>query len=197
MPANVPADPPSVADLAALNRDLADHKDRLLALIRRKVRFPLRTVENAEDLLHSAIAVAYKRWPEYRKQTALTFTVWLYLLVKDEIAKAFRADGRDPNQQMPSDASQVLGDRMAARDAGPRTAAEAAERAALVRQIVDGMSEVDREILELRYVEQFAPAEIAVALGIDPNAVYAREFRALKRFKAAWTKLAGPPESTP
>ena len=41
----------------------------------------------------------------------------------------------------------------------------------------------------MRYLDQIELADIAKLLDLEPNAVYVREFRALKRFKAAWQKI--------
>ncbi len=53
-----------------------------------------------------------------------------------------------------------------------------------VRDALARLSENDREVLVLRYLEQLANAEIAAALGISEGAVKMRHLRALERIRA-------------
>src|SRR5262245_21728028 len=69
----------------------------------------------------------------------------------------------------------------------PETAEEQAapspgrDRAA---QLLDQLSEIDREILVLRHYEGLKLKEIARRLGLSPGAVYTRIFRALEKLRA-------------
>ena len=60
------------------------------------------------------------------------------------------------------------------------TAGKGGEEMARVVDTMAGISQSSRKIADI--------------LGIEPNAVYAREFKALKRFKAAWQMLTRPSE---
>lgn len=53
------------------------------------------------------------------------------------------------------------------------------------RQLLDRLSEIDREILVLRHYEGVKLKEIARRLGLSPGAVYTRLFRALEKLRAA------------
>jgi len=63
----------------------------------------------------------------------------------------------------------------------PSTSARNEERAA---RLLDQLSDVDREILELRHYEGLKLKEIAKRLGLSPGAVYTRLFRALEKLRA-------------
>jgi RNA polymerase sigma-70 factor (ECF subfamily) len=118
--------------------------------------------------------------------------VWLYGLARDQVIETFRTQGRARSEPWPAESALVPPDR----HTGPQTAAVRAERAGLVRQVVDSLSDIDREVLGMRYLDGLTPAEIAELLGLKSNTVYKREFDALKRFKAAWRAVAGPRDSS-
>jgi RNA polymerase sigma-70 factor (ECF subfamily) len=177
----------SVADLAALGQAWAVHSPKLLAMIRRRVQFPLRIGEDAEELLQKVFLTAHRRWPIYQQDPKAAPYVWLYGLARDQVIETFRTQGRDRHEAWPAESGLVPPDG----HTGPMTAAERAERAELVRKVVDSLSEIDREVLGMRYLDGLKPAEIAELLGLKPNTVYKREFDALKRFKATWRALTG------
>jgi len=178
----------SVADLAALSQAWDEHCAKLLAMIRRRVQFPLRTGEEAEDLLQKVFQAAHRRWPAFQQDPLATPYVWLYGLARDQVIETFRTQGRTRSEPWPAESALIPPDG----HTGPLTAAQRAERAELVRQVMDSLSEQDREVLGMRYLDGLSPAEIADLLGLKPNTVYKREFDALKRFKAAWRAVTGP-----
>jgi RNA polymerase sigma-70 factor (ECF subfamily) len=186
------SDASSVADLAALSRAWHEHSGKLLAMIRRRVQFPLRTGEEAEDILQKVFQAAHRRWPAYQQDPRATVYVWLYGLARDQVIEAFRSQDRARAEPWPAESELVPADG----HTGPMTAAQRAERADLVRRVMDSLSETDREVLAMRYLDGLAPAEIADLLGLKANTVYKREFDALKRFKTAWRAETGPRDST-
>jgi RNA polymerase sigma-70 factor (ECF subfamily) len=178
----------SVGDLAALSQVWDDHSPKLLAMIRRRIQFPLQTGEEAEELLQKVFLTAHRRWPAYQQDPRATPFVWLYRLARDQVIETFRTQGRARSEPWPAESALVPPDG----HTGPLTAAQRAERAELVRQVMDSLSDQDREVLGMRYLDGLSPAEIAALLGLKPNTVYKREFDALKRFKAAWRAVGGP-----
>jgi RNA polymerase sigma factor (sigma-70 family) len=193
MPSTRDSDSSSIADLAALGRAWDEHSPKLIAMIRRRVHFPLRSGEEAEDLLQKVFQTAHRRWIGYQKDPPASPYVWLYGLTRDQIGEEFRRGARRREEPWPAESGLVPPDG----HTGPQTAALRAERAERVRQVIDSLSDTDREVLAMRYLDGLSPAEIAQSLGMRPGAVYKREFDAHKRFKSAWKKLAGPSESTP
>lgn len=174
----------SVADLAALGQAWDQYAPRLRDMICRRVQFPLRTGEEADDLLQKIFQTAQRRWPAYQQDPRANPYVWLYGLARDQVIEAFRAQGRSRTERWPAESALVPPDG----HTGPLTAAERAER---VRKVLDALSETDREVLGMRYLDGLTSADIAELLGLKANTVYKREFDALKRFKAAWKAAAG------
>jgi RNA polymerase sigma-70 factor (ECF subfamily) len=57
------------------------------------------------------------------------------------------------------------------------------ERLARLREALDSMDEIDREVLALRHFEELSNNEVAEILGIQKTAASNRYVRALKRLK--------------
>ena len=85
-------------------------------------------------------------------------------------------------------AAQLLGHATA-----PSEAAIRAEAKVRLREALDGMDPLDREVLALRHFEHLTPAEAARVLGIKEKAAGMRYLRALKRLKEILTALPGGP----
>jgi RNA polymerase sigma-70 factor (ECF subfamily) len=182
----------SVVDLAALSQAWEEHRAKLLAMIKRRIEFPLRTGEEADDILHKVYEAARRRWKAYQQKPRASTYVWLYGLARDQVIEAFRSQGRARAEPWPTDSQFVPPDD----HTGPMTAAVREERAERVRRVMDSLSEIDREVLAMRYLDGLAPADIAELLELKPNTVYKREFDALKRFKAAWRAATGSRDSS-
>ena len=57
------------------------------------------------------------------------------------------------------------------------------ERLARLREALDSMDEIDREVMELRHFEELSNNEVAEILGIQKTTASNRYVRALKRLK--------------
>ena len=64
-----------------------------------------------------------------------------------------------------------------------------AERRTLVRDAVEGLPRRDREILLLKYTEDWSYRELAGHLGVSESAVEARLHRARQRLRRAITGI--------
>jgi RNA polymerase sigma-70 factor (ECF subfamily) len=73
----------------------------------------------------------------------------------------------------------------------PSQAAMRAELADRMRQALEQMDDVDREVLALRHFEELSNSEVAEALGIQQKAASIRYVRALRRLKGMLTQVPG------
>jgi len=102
----------------------------------------------------------------------------------------FRVQKRDARRKvslnpgaMPQASSTALAARLTDEGSSPSEAAARAEKRERVRQAIDRMKPVDREILALRFYESLSSAEAARVLGIQEEAARKRYLRAMKRVK--------------
>jgi RNA polymerase sigma-70 factor (ECF subfamily) len=58
-----------------------------------------------------------------------------------------------------------------------------------IRQALEGMNEIDREVLALRHFEELTNQEVAIELEITSKAASIRYMRALERLRSIIEKL--------
>ena len=132
----------------------------------------------ADDVLGDVLLVMWRRFDEIPAEAALP---WCYGVARGCLANAVRGTQRQ----------RRLVDRLTS-----------AAQAAGVGQVelyedpeldiaLAGMSEADRELLRLWAWEDLAAREIAVAMGITPNAVSIRLHRAARRLRERMTRKDG------
>ena len=74
------------------------------------------------------------------------------------------------------------------------SASKAVERAEIQLQLqaaLNGMDEMDREIIALRHFEELSNVEAAQVLGLEPSAASKRYIRALKRLQEILKSIPG------
>ena len=123
----------------------------------------------AEDLVQETLAKVYARWrrpfrgrlenPAAYAQTTLTHTFLS--------ARRRRSSGEVPYADLP--------------DAPVADGAVGADLRMDLRELLGGLSELDRAVLVLRFVEDLGVDEVAQQLGLTPGAVKNRSMRALAR----------------
>jgi len=179
-------------DREALNRLVDTHRDYLRRVIELRMDNALRGRVDPSDIVQETQIVASKRIDEFIRRRPTSFKLWLRGEAMQQVGAQYRrhvqAARRSVRRECSiSDASSV----MLAKGllAGtPSRVVEQKEMAQRVRAMVETMSETDREILLLRYVEQLSNAESADLLAIDPDTARKRHGRALKRLLIAMTE---------
>lgn len=103
------------------------------------------------------------------------FNSWLYTVVRSKANDILRRAVREPAKTLPEDATIV------ARDGDPAQALDRQETVQYVREALaelqSAASEQSYRVLHLRHVEGMSVAEVATAMGITPEQVWARDHR--------------------
>ena len=71
----------------------------------------------------------------------------------------------------------------------PSQAAIKVETISQIRAALEGLNEIDREVLALRHFEELTNQEVAIELGIKSKAASIRYMRALERLRGVLEKL--------
>lgn len=183
----------SVADgnQTAIDELLDLHRERLKRMIEMRMDRRVRTRFDPSDVVQEAMIIAMKRLPEFARDQPMPFYPWVRNIAWEQLVKmhdkhvkaAKRAVHREhhPQPTLSNGSINVLAERLAQVGSGPPEQLIRKEVRRRTREALKTLSPRDREVLELRYLEQLENADIAAVLSITPEAVRTRHFRALQR----------------
>ena len=160
---------------AALNDLMARHATPVFHFLCRMTG----NEEDANDLAQETFVRVFKSCKSFRSSER--FSTWLFTIAANLGRNHFRWRSRHPNVSMDaekSETSQTLGSTLPANSPAPSEVALAGERAAAVRQAVQGLPEDLREAIVLCEWEERSVAEAATILEATPKAVESRLYRA-------------------
>ena len=178
-------------DAAAGPTLFAAHRRRLRQMIAVRLDPRLSARLDPSDVLQDVFAEASQRLADYARQRPIPFYPWLRQIAWQRLVKLHerhvyaekRSVGREVWRALNDASAEHLADRLidsATSPSGRLARKEALDR--LARELAR-LSERDREVLILRYLEQLNVAEVAAVLGITESAVKLRHLRALDRLR--------------
>jgi len=180
-------------DEEAANQLLVRHRSRLRKMVGARINRKVAARVDPSDVVQETLLIAHRRMPEYLKEAAVPFEVWLRQLARDQLIlvnrrhlhAGKRSVDREVNPELllSDDSVTMLVDRLFTREPGPHARVVKAELRARVQAALAELSETDRELLILRYVEQLTNAEIMELLGLGESALKMRHLRALERLR--------------
>ena len=187
---------------AALAEAFSEYRERLLRTIRFRLDPILAGRVDPEDVLQEAWIAASERTQHFLENESLSLFVWLRLIVGQTLTDVQRrhlgAQMRDVYREaslhrnvISRTTSLSLVARLVGSMTSPSGAAVRNETARQLREALDSMDELDREVLALRHFEELSNSEVAEVLEIQPKAASIRYVRALRRLKSI---LAAYPE---
>ena len=154
------------------------------------------------DVLQDAYLDLAARLPDFARDRPMPTYLWLRLVTGQRLAQvhrkhlgtAMRDAGREvslyrgalPQASSASLAAQLLGRFTTASQAAIR-----AERQLQLQAILNGLDELDREILALRHFEGLSNGEAAQVLGLSKQAANNRYIRALGRLRDLLGRVPG------
>ena len=185
-----------------LAEEFSRNHDRFWRMVDFRLDGALMGRVDPDDVLQEAWLAATKRVDHFLENKSLSLFVWLRMIVQQTLIDVQRrhlgAKKRDAYRERSFQAdrwSQNTSVSLVARLLGtftsPSQAAVRDERAAQLRDAIDGMDEIDREILALRHFEELTNSEVAEVLAVQETAASNRYVRALRRLK---TILDGLPD---
>jgi RNA polymerase sigma-70 factor (ECF subfamily) len=189
-------------DTAALAELFGRYRKRLRAMVRLRMDRRLQGRVDPSDVLQEAYLDVAQQLSSYLAKPEMSFYLWLRLttgqrlmrLHRQHLGAAVREAGREvslhrgalPQASSVSLAAQLLGKMTSASKAVERVEIQLQLQAAL-----NGMDEMDREIIALRNFEELSNAEAAKVLGLEPSAASKRYIRALKRLQEILKSIPG------
>ncbi len=177
-------------DDSAINQLLESSRPGLMRMVRTRIDPRVSARFDPSDVVQDTLMEAHKRLAEYFRKSDVPFHVWLRFLAWQRLAQLYRqhvgAERRSVAREVhrkhaAGDSERMFVDRLAGNITGPVVRAVREEARRRVRGALQLLRPHDREVLELRYLEQMNTREIASLLNISEEAVSTRHFRAIQR----------------
>jgi RNA polymerase sigma-70 factor (ECF subfamily) len=170
------------------------YHDRLLKTVRLRLDPRLRGRVDPSDVVHDAWIEARRRLARYvAEERPMPFGLWLRFLTVQQVWITHRnyfRKGNGPNRGRPLEggvgpeaSSENLAWELADSDTRPSEAAARGELERAVRDALERLDPVDREILAMRHFEQLSNAECAQILGLTQPGATRRYVRAIRRLR--------------
>ena len=202
-----PADPLidrlRAGDQLALGELFARHRPQLRRMVDLRLDPRLAARVDPSDVLQEAYVDALARHGHYFAKPGGSFYVWLRLIVGQRLIDLHRhhvtarmrgADREQAAAARPAGATATslsLARHLVAQMDSPSQVARRGEALAQVQAALEGLDEVDREILTLRHFEELTNNEVAELLGLEKAAASNRYVRALGRLRNALATVPG------
>lgn len=172
------------------------HRAALHRLVAMRLDRKIQARVDVSDVVQEALVEANRRLGDYLRTAPMPFHLWLRQIAQDRLIDAHRrhhAAGRrsvDREQALalPSypdqSALDLAGQLQDHRELTPAAAMLRRELDQRFRDALAKLDDVDREIVEMRHVEQLSNSETAQALGLSEAAAGMRYLRAVRRLRA-------------
>ncbi len=168
------------------------YEEKLQRMVRFRLDRRLYGRIDTADVMQDVWMEASRRITDYTSNPAVPFFIWLRQLAWQIIIDLHRrhlgAQKRNVSQEISlaksgagtsiSIAAQLMGNLTS-----PSQAVIREERLVRLREALESMDEIDREVLALRHFEELSNNEVAEVLGLQKTAASNRYVRALKRLK--------------
>lgn len=187
-------------DQQALADIFAQHRERLWRTIHFRMDPQLRGRIDPDDVLQETYLAAAKRLVHYKKSAMSPF-VWLRAITQQTLIDLHRrhvgAKKRSAekevaiHQRTPQhDTSAAMVIQLVGNMTSPSQAIMKQEVQKQIEHAIEGMDNIDREVLALRHFEELSNSEVAEVLEIEQKAASIRYIRALKRLKGILSQMS-------
>jgi RNA polymerase sigma-70 factor (ECF subfamily) len=182
----------SSVDGRQLGSVLEGYRGRLQHMIALRLDPRLRRRFDSSDVIQEAFVDVMRRFEEYRACSEMSFFLWVRLLTSQKLMEFHRrhlgAEKRDVRREVaarsyPEASSISLARALVDQGSSPSQALVRKEREERLREALEKVKEVDREILMLRHFERLSNDECADVLGLSPSGTNVRHWRAAKRLR--------------
>jgi RNA polymerase sigma-70 factor, ECF subfamily len=193
----------SQGSAGARDKLLTRHQDRLRKLIAYRMDRRLAARLDPSDVVQDVLIEAARKLPDYMRERPLPFYPWLRQIACDRLIELYRqhiqAQKRSVRREepdaiaLPDESLAELASRLVTSATSPSQRLLRKEIQERIRNALKRLAGRDREVLEIRHLEQLSVAETAAVLGISQAAVKTRHLRALQRLQ----ELLGHQEDKP
>ena len=184
----------SEGDEAAQNELFSNHRDRLQRMIRLRLDRRIQGRLDSSDILQEAYIDVFRNLPRYVEAPSTSFFIWLRNVVGLKLAEVHRrhlaTEKRDARRDvsiyrgaLPAVNSISLAAQLLGQLTSPSQGAVKTEMRVRLQEVLDGLDDIDREVIALRHFEQLNSQEVADVLGMSKSGASSRYIRAIQRLK--------------
>lgn len=152
--------------------------DHYLPPIYRFIALKVGTKQEAEDLSHEVFISAWQKLPTYQVQ-GFPFGSWLYKIARNRVIDYYRTK----KSHMSIDDEVALDENLFAVQTGIDEALDLGLDLAVVREAMQTLTGEQREVIQLRFLDELSPAEIAKVLDKREGTVRIIQHRAIQKLK--------------
>jgi RNA polymerase sigma-70 factor (ECF subfamily) len=192
----------SAGDAVAIAMLFEQQRPRLKKMVMLRMDRRLHARIDASDVLQDCWLDCTRRFPDFVRQSSMTFFHWLRLLAgqrlidlhRKHLGASMRAAGQEVTLYrgaLPAASSVSMAEHLLGRLTSASDAFQRAEIQVRIQEALNSMDAIDREVLVLRHFEMLTNEETAEALGLKKAAASNRHLRALKRLKAVLSEMPG------
>jgi RNA polymerase sigma-70 factor (ECF subfamily) len=182
-------------EATAVDRLLSRHREPMRRMIDMRLDRAVAARVDASDIVQEVFLEASRRLPEYLRDSAMPFHLWLRHIARDHIIDAHRrhrqaqrrtVDRERPMKAAVADHSSIeLIAQFVDKELTPATAAIRREMETRFQQALGSLDEDDRDVILMRHFEQLSNQETATALSLTEAAASMRYLRAIRRLRAS------------
>ena len=179
------------------------HQPRIWQIVHFRLNDQIRGRVDPDDVVQEIFLAAEKRLQHFIDGDFPSFFLWLRLVAGQSLSNIHRTHlGTESRSALresnpkggdsrgsSGNTSLCLSQRFVAHITSPSQAAVKVELIGQVREALDGMGDIDREVVALRHFEELTNQEVAVELGITAKAASIRYMRALERLRTVLEKM--------
>ena len=186
-------------DAAALSELFEEFRPRLARMVALRLHASLKRRLDPADIVQEAWLEVERRFPRWSADASPPLHVWLRLVTGQLLVQAHRrhlgAQLRDAERERgaaesrPSVSAASVADAFVASATTPTQAVRREEVRTRVLEALEGLDELDREIIALREFEGLSNKDAAAELGLEPSASSRRFLNALVRLRPALQSL--------
>ncbi|MGE5193019.1 MAG: sigma-70 family RNA polymerase sigma factor [Deltaproteobacteria bacterium] len=181
-------------DREALAELFLIYRPRLWRMVNFRLHPRLHGRVDADDVLQDAWLMAVDRIDYFLRDASHSSFIWFRMIVQQTLVAVHRrhlgAEKRNAARDVPvhggwdaDSTSSSLAFHLSGSFTSPSSAVSRAELARQLDTILQGMNEIDREVLALRHFEELTNRETARVLNMSEQATSGRYLRALGRLK--------------
>lgn len=188
-------------DIDALAELFNHYHARLWRTVQFRMDSRLQGRVDPDDILQEAWMDAVKRVDSFLKDASRSIFVWFRLIISQTLVDVHRrhigAQKRSAANEFsidrgwsPASTSMSLSFHLLGHLTSPSQAMVRQELSQQLEQALDGMNEIDREVLAMRHFEELTNRETAQIIGISEQAASVRYMKALGRLKHVMEAVA-------